>query len=163
MSGQRQGVRSIKPPLVLDTAEIEENGGVSNNEQKQHDILITVNDMQHNLFTDQTGKFPHTSSQDNKYHMILHEIVSHSTWFNPMKNCTKGEIISARQRALTLMQLCSLNPKHQMLDNEALAKYKEAIRASGMTYQLVPHNNHCHNIYKKAIHFWKDHFYCRPQ
>ena len=56
------------------------------------------------------------------------------------------------------MQLYGLNPKHQILDNEALAKYKEAIQAYGMTYQLVPLDNHRHNITKKAIHFWKDHF-----
>ena len=56
------------------------------------------------------------------------------------------------------MRLYNLNPKHQILDNEASAKYKEAIQAYGMTYQLVPLDNHRHNIAKKAIHFWKDHF-----
>ena len=151
MRGQRKGVCSTKPPLVPDTAEIEGKAGVSNNEQKQHDTIITVDDMQRTLFTKQTVKLPQTSSQGNKYHMILHKIDSNSTWVKPMKNRNKGEIIAARKRSLTKMRLCDLNPKHQILDNEASEKYKVAIRASGMTYQLVPPGDHRHNIAKKAI------------
>ena len=75
-----------------------------------------------------------------------------------MKIRTKGGIIAACKKSLTLMRICGLNPKHQILDNEALAKYKEAIQAYGMTYQLVPLDNHRHNIANKAIHFWKNHF-----
>ena len=52
----------------------------------------------------------------------------------------------------------SLNPKHQILDNEASAKYKSAIIASGMTYQPVLSDDHCRNIAKKAFQFWKNHF-----
>ena len=56
------------------------------------------------------------------------------------------------------MRLCGLNSKQQILDNGASEKYKEAIRETGMTYQLVPPDNNRHNITEKAIHFWKDHF-----
>ena len=39
-----------------------------------------------------------------------------------------------------------------------MGKYKEAIRASRMNYQLVHTNDHCHNITEKAIQFWKEYF-----
>ena len=50
-----------------------------------------------------------------------------------MKNQTEGEIIIAREHALKWIRLCGLNPRNLNLDNEASEKYKEAIRASGMT------------------------------
>ena len=56
------------------------------------------------------------------------------------------------------MQAAEFDPIHQILDNESSAKYKEAITKSGMTYQLVPPDNHRQNIMEKAIQFWKDHF-----
>ena len=56
------------------------------------------------------------------------------------------------------MRAAGLNPKHQILDNEASKKYKDAIVLSGMTFQLVPPDKHRRNIAEKAIQFWKDHF-----
>ena len=89
--------------------------------------------------------------------MILHKINSKSTWVKPTKNQIKGDIIIARDHALTRIHLYRLNPKHKILDNEASHKYRKAIRASGMTYQIVPPEDHHHKIFGKAIQFWKDH------
>jgi hypothetical protein len=36
--------------------------------------------------------------------------------------------------------------------------YEEAIRASGMTFELVPPNDHRRNMAEKAIQTFKDHF-----
>jgi len=47
------------------------------------------------MFNDQTGKFPHASSQGNNYQMIVHEIDDNSTWVEPMKNMMKEEMILA--------------------------------------------------------------------
>eukprot|EP00804_Cyclotella_cryptica_P014428 CCRYP_004767-RA/>CCRYP_004767-RA protein AED:0.25 eAED:0.28 QI:0/0/0/1/1/1/3/0/487 len=41
-------------------------------------------------------------------------------------------------------------------DNEASAAYKQAILASGMTYQLVPPDDHRRNVAEKAIQTWND-------
>ena len=89
MMGQRQGVQSIKPHVVLETKETEENGGVSNNKQKKHGIVITVNEMRRYLFNERTGKLPQTLSQGNKYQVLLQKINSNSTCVEPMKNHTK--------------------------------------------------------------------------
>ena len=67
-------------------------------------------------------------------------------------------MIAARSNGISHMRAAGLNPKHQILDNEASTKYKASITNSGMTYQLVPPNDHGHNIAEKAIQFWKDHF-----
>eukprot|EP00804_Cyclotella_cryptica_P030011 CCRYP_013454-RA/>CCRYP_013454-RA protein AED:0.36 eAED:0.39 QI:0/0/0/1/0/0/4/0/743 len=110
------------------------------------------------LYSDQTGKFPHASSRGNRYQMILYHTDSNSIWVEPTKNRTEGELILARTRALSRMQACRLTPQHQVLDNEASAAYKQAILDSGLTYQLVPPDDHRCNVAEKAIQTCKDHF-----
>ena len=56
------------------------------------------------------------------------------------------------------MQHESVTPTKQVLDNEASAAYKEAIQESGMTYKLVPPDDHRRNAAEKAMQTWKDHF-----
>ena len=46
----------------------------------------------------------------------------------------------------------------QILDNECSAEYKEAIQKNGLSFQLVPPNDHRRNIAEKAIQTFKDHF-----
>ncbi len=71
---------------------------------KKHDILILVYNAKATMYSDQTGKFPAVSSKGNKYVMVLHDVDSNSSWAEPMKNQTGGELILARNRALTRMQ-----------------------------------------------------------
>ena len=113
--------------------------------------------MSYNLYSNQTVKFPRTSSYGKKYQMILHDIDSNSTWVKPTKNRTKGEIIIDRERALNWIHCCRLNPRHKILDNESSDKYIEEICSSGMTDQLVPPDDHRCNMSKIYIQFWRDH------
>ena len=64
--------------------------------EKKRNVLITLYEPKTTLFTDQTGRFPQQSSRGNNYQMILHDIDSNSTWVEPMKNRTEGEMILAR-------------------------------------------------------------------
>ena len=83
---------------------------------------------------------------------------SGSTWVYPMQHRNEGCMISARQCALDRMKLCGIVPKHQVLDNEESTASKAAILASGMTYELVPPNDHRRNLAEKEIQTCKDHF-----
>jgi len=47
-------------------------------------------------------------------------------------------------------------PRHQILNNQS-SFYKIKIELTKMTYKLVPPDNHCHNLAKKAIQTVKDH------
>ena len=126
--------------------------------EKKSDLFIALYETKATLFTDQTGRFPQQSSRGNNYQMILHDIDSNSTWVEPMKNRTEGEMILARRRALARMGTQGIVPVHQVLDNEISKAYKTEIQATGMTYQLVPPDDHRRNIAEKAIQTWKDHF-----
>eukprot|EP00804_Cyclotella_cryptica_P016108 CCRYP_004214-RA/>CCRYP_004214-RA protein AED:0.22 eAED:0.20 QI:0/0/0/1/0/0.66/3/0/877 len=150
MRNQRQGTRSTKQALP----QAEPRTPLP----QLHDIFIRTYDTHSTLYTDQTGKFPHLSSQGNRYQMILYHVDSNSIWAEPTKNKTEGKLILARNRALQRMKACGIQPTRQVLDNEISAAYKLAITASGMTYQLVPPDDHRRNIAEKAIQTWKDHF-----
>ena len=67
-------------------------------------------------------------------------------------------MILARRRALTRMKNQGIVPKPQVLDNEISGLYQNEIKATDMTFQLVPPDNHRHNIADKAIQTWKYHF-----
>ena len=107
------------------------------------------------MYTDQTGNFPRVSSQGNRYMMVLAHIDSDSIWVEPTKKITEGEIMLARQRALQQMQSVGIKTKRQVLDNETSMAYKQEITATGMTYQLIPTDDHRRNIAKKKIQIGK--------
>ena len=56
------------------------------------------------------------------------------------------------------MPKAGIVPKHQILDNQKFATYEEAICTLGMTFELVPPDDHWRNMAEKAIQTFKDHF-----
>jgi hypothetical protein len=88
------------------------------------------------------GLFLQVSSLGNKYTMVIHNVNSNSSWVEALKNNTGGKLILGCARALERMWKAGVLPKHQVLDNKALAAYKKAIGNSDMTYELVPPDDH---------------------
>ena len=121
-------------------------------------MLIEVYSPKETMYTDQTGKFPHVSSQGDRYMMVLAHIDSDSIWVEPMKNRTEGGMMLSRKRALKRMHSVGIIPKRQVLDNKTIMAYRQEIMATGMTYQLVQPDDHRRNIAEKTIQTWKDHF-----
>ena len=68
--------------------------------KKENYILVEVYNPKETMYTDQTVKFPHVSSQGNQYIMGLSHIDSDSIWVDPMKNRTEGGEMLARRREL---------------------------------------------------------------
>ena len=150
MKCQRQGVRSTKIKIKVEPGT--DNGDKEEMRvKKENDIMVAVYNTNETMYTDQTGKFPTVSSRGNKYQMILTHIDTGSIWVEATKNKTEGEMILARRRALLRMKACGIVPQHQVMDNECSTAYKQEITESGMTYQLVPPNNHRQNVAEKAI------------
>ena len=112
---------------------------------------MTVYKPKATIYTDQTGQFPSRSSPGNKYQMLLHNIDSNSTWVEPMKNKIEGKMILARRRALTRMKHQGIEPKHQVLNNEISALYRNEIKSTNMTFQLIPSDDHPRNLAEKSI------------
>ena len=152
MRQTREGVRSKK---IKESNE--ENVPVTP-VQKERDIMIKTYKMRELIATDQTGKFPITSSRGSKYIMVMCEIDGNAILIATMKNRTEGEMIKAYLSLIQRLKNAKIKPKHQILDNEALEEYKRIIKENGMTYQLVPPDMHRRNMAEKAIQTFKDHF-----
>jgi len=89
MKKQRQGVRSTR---VLENPEI-----TVPTIAKVKDIYIKVHNATETIHTDQTGRFPATSSKGNQYIMILVEIDGNFIDAEPMKNKSEGSMIKTYQ------------------------------------------------------------------
>ena len=154
-----RGYGSRNPPIRNDA----EDRQVTPAEPQKQDFIIKVYNVKQTLYTDQTGQFPETSSRGNKYQICLHKIDSNTTWVDPLSRKTENSMIAARMNAISRMRAAGLNPKHQILDNEASAKYKVAIIASGMTYQLVPPQQPLPQHCQKVHPIMEGPFCCRPR
>jgi hypothetical protein len=156
MRGQRQVVRSTKKKRLYDnvtSVPIEPTPHIY-----KGDIVIFDYDLKSTMYTNQTGLFPQISSLGNRYVMILHNVDSNSSRVEALKNNTNNKLILARAQAQECMRKAGIVPKHQILDNRKLVKYEEAICASGMTFELVPPDDHRRNMAEKASQTSKNHF-----
>ncbi len=70
--------------------------------------------------------------------MVIHDFDSNYLWAEALKNNTGGELILGCAQALKCLWKAGIAPKHQVLDNQALAAYNKAISNSNMTYELSP-------------------------
>ena len=151
MKKQRQGVRSTKE-VVEDTKSQQLTA------KKMHDVYIKIHNVTETMYTDQTGRFPATSTSGNQYIMVLVEVDGNYIDAEPMKNKTEGSIIKAYLALWArLTALGTVRPKTHLLDNEASAAFKTEIKKN-CTLQLVPPDNHRRNLAERAIQTFKSHF-----
>jgi hypothetical protein len=108
MKGQCQGVRSTKGKalehIVRREQHIKIEPGAEDSPKaqiKQHDnIFIWIVDLGNTIHLDQTGAFPFTSQQGNRYIMEVIHVNANYIFCKPMRNKTGGEMIAACQKIL---------------------------------------------------------------
>ena len=106
--------------------------------------------------TDQTGRFPTTSSKSNKYLMVLHEYDSNAILAEPMKNSSEAELVRSYNTLHEYLCLRGLNPTLHVLDNECPTGLKKFMTKANENFQLVPLQRHRTNHAKKAIGTFKE-------
>jgi hypothetical protein len=110
------------------------------------------------IYTDQTGHFPVTSCQGNKYIMILYDYDSNSILAELMKSRTDDEIIRSYQALHDSLIAAGLKPRLQKLDNEASHRLKQFLNTNDIEFQLIPPHLHRCNAAERAIRTFKNHF-----
>jgi hypothetical protein len=121
---------------------------------KMKDVYIATKTMH----SDQTGRFPTTSSRGNKYIMVLVEIDGNYINAEPMKNKLEGAMIKTCIALWTRLTASrTVKPTTHILDNEASEEFKREIQKN-CTIQLVPPDNHRQNLAKRVIQTFKNHF-----
>ena len=110
------------------------------------------------IYTNQTGKFPTTSSRGHKYIMIMCEIDGNAVLVEPMNNKTEDAMVKTNQKMIDRLKTGGIFPKEHTLDSEISEKYKKAIEKNGMHWELVPVGMHQRNVAEKTTQTFKGHF-----
>ena len=143
MKRQRQGVQSTR---VQEETEINVPAIT-----KAKDVYIKVYNTTETMHSNQTRRFPATSSKGNQYVMVLVEVDGNFIDAEPMKNRSEGAMIKAYIALWTRLTASgTVKPKMYILDNEASAEFKMEIQKN-CSIQLVPPNNHQRNLAERAI------------
>jgi hypothetical protein len=166
MKGQRQGIRSTKQKALDHSVESErpvkikvEPGTEEVSPAKRHNnIFICIEDLARSNHSNQTGTFPYTLQQGNRYVMIAIHLYANYIFCKPMTNRSEDEMNEAHQKIINRMKAAGLGLKTHQLDNDASKAYKQCIRQNGMIHELVPPDNHRSNLAEQVIQMFKHHF-----
>jgi hypothetical protein len=155
MRQTRQGVRSTKVADEDALAFFNPTPGV-----KHKDAYLRVFDATKKpMYSDQTGRFPVTSSKGNKYLMVACELDGNYIDAEPLRDRTKGELVKGYNAIFTRWkQTGTISPNWHILDNEAPEELKSAIRENGCRVELTPADNHRRNAAERAIQTFKGNF-----
>jgi hypothetical protein len=110
------------------------------------------------IYTDQTGRFPISSSHGKKYIIILqYDYDSNAILAKPRKSKSEIKMVHAyTELYYDYLANRGPNPLLQELDNECPTGLQRFMSQNGVNYQLVPAS---HNSAKQAISSFKDHFH----
>ena len=86
--------------------------------ERTHQLFLKVTECSSKIYTDQTGRFPITSSSGYKYIMIAYDYDSNNILAEPIKSRTSLHIKNAYQTISKLLCSRGLTPRTHVLDNE---------------------------------------------
>jgi hypothetical protein len=121
-------------------------------------VAVQIVDLTGKTYSDQTSRFPHTSSRGHKYVMIFYDHDSNAILAEPIKSRSQQALVQAFSKLHLYLRERGLQPLLHILDNECPATLKSFIRSQGATFQLAPPHLHRTNAAEKAIDTWKCHF-----
>ena len=126
--------------------------------ERTNHFFLKVTECSNRIYTDQTGRFPVTSSRGYNYIMIAYDYVSNNILAEPIESRTSLHIKNAYQTMRKLPYIRRLTPKTHVLDNECSKVLKEYTEEKNDTFQMVPPHLHRQNTTERAIQTFKNHF-----
>ena len=155
MRQSRQGVRSTKVPDEDAMLGIKPTPGV-----KHKDVYLRVFDVtKKSMYTDQSGPFPRKSRRNNQYIMVAVELDGNYIDAEPLKTRKAKDLTEAYQKIYQRWKATGvICPNWHILDNEAPAEFKQAIRENKCRVELTPADMHRRNAAERAIQTFKGHF-----
>ena len=158
---EQQGIRSTQPKAAIPqdcTSSTKPVMTTDSSEVRTNWAFMLVIQFTGQIFSDQTGRFPITSSRGNKYVMIVYDYDSNAIIAEPMKSRTASELLRAYKKLHIFLTDRGLKPVLQRLDNEAPGNLKKFMHDKQINFQLVPPHLHRRNAAERAIGIWKEHF-----
>jgi hypothetical protein len=136
LKGQRQGIQSTKQKALEKIIEnemvrIKIKGKTSPFHHipitKTHKAFFCIENLSNLIHTDQTGAFPFTSQQGNRYIMVAIHLNANYIFVEPIHSRSKEEMIRAYKKIINRMRLAGLGLKKHTFDNKALEAFKQCI------------------------------------
>ena len=93
-----------------------------------HQTFLKVTECSRKIYTDQTGRFPITSSRGYKYIMIAYDYDSNNILAEPIKSRTSLHTKDAYQKMRKLLCSRGLTTRKHVLDNKCSKVLKEYMR-----------------------------------
>ena len=123
-------------------------------------IQVTPNSK---LYTDNTGRFPIHARSGNQYIMITYHCNANLILAGPFSSRKDTHRLLAYENIMQCLANNKLIVDLKILDNEASAEYKRAIKTKwNASYQLVLCNTLRSNAAERAIRTFKAHFFLHP-
>ena len=107
-------------------------------------IVISTDDICKS-YSDQTGKFPVTSSRGHKYIFVFYHYDTNTIMVYAIKSRNTPELCEAWTKAFDNLKAHSENPNFHILDNECSREMKLMFQSANVQYQLVPPHIHRRN------------------
>ena len=159
---QRQNNRSIKitatPSIDNNTPEMTTLSVPLTNPRVQNKMALFKSiEVTRKISTEQTGRFPVTSSRGSKYLMVLYDHESNASIAEPLKSRSEHKLIRVYSALHTHLSNHGLAPQVQMFNNECPAGLKQVMQNAVVAFQLVPLHLQRTNVAEHAIDTYKDH------
>ena len=136
----------------------EPNETPSKKPMRTHSVFFQATGLSGKFYTDQTGRFPVTSSRGFKYIMVAYDHDSNTIHAEPMKNRSGPEILKVYTKIHSLLSELGLSPKMHYLDNDCPKVLQKFMTEKYERFQLVPPHLHRRNSAEHAIQTFKNHF-----
>jgi Reverse transcriptase (RNA-dependent DNA polymerase) len=125
--------------------------------ERTHNCFLVAYELRSLVYTDQTGRLPHTSSSGNNYLLIAYEYDSNYIMMEPYKNKTAAVLTATIARVHTKLATRGCKPQFHRLDNECPTELQNYFDLQNTNFQLAPPHNHRTNAAERAIRTAKNH------
>ena len=132
-----------------------------NKEPKTNLFLAKIMDLDETTCSDQTGKFPCTSSRGNKYLMIVYCYDANAILMRPLKNRKSEELTKKLEEIFEYLTERGFKPKFHIMDNEASKETIKMIQDKKINLQLAPPDVHRRSPAERGIRTAKNHILSR--
>ena len=109
------------------------------------------------IYSDLCGRFPTTSSGNNKYIYVMYVYDCNATLATAMNNRSDKEMIRAFTYLTGDLQIQGIHPVLHFMDNEASTALNLTMPTINIKYQLVPPSNHRAKNANREIQTFKNH------
>ena len=111
--------------------------------------------MEGKVYSDQTGRFPHTSNRGMKYVMVFYVYDANYVCGIPMKNRSTDEFMRVYRDMYSMLKSKGYSPKLHKIDNETSKEVEKFIAEQHTKLQYAPPHIHRQNAAERGIQTWK--------